>query len=201
MISKKAIDLILEMEGIDQPSRWPGGSSGITIGYGYDLGYEENFREDWEGQLPVDHLNLLATAIGKKGGAARAIASRFRNITISEGAARTVFLNKTLPAEIKKTRKAFPGFEEIPTKSGFEALPADAQGALVSLVYNRGNSMDGSRRVEMRAIRAAVKAGDLPVISEQIRLMKRLWIGTDIAKGMSRRRDREAQLVEEATAS
>jgi hypothetical protein len=199
MISKKALDLIFDLEGIDQPSLWPGGSSGITIGFGYDLGYEENFREDWSDFLPVDHVNLLATAIGKKGSDARAIASRFRSVTISQDDARSVFTNKTLPRYFELARKAFPGFEEIPTDSGFEALPADAQGALVSLIYNRGSSMDGSRRVEMRAIRAAVKAADLQVIAEQIQLMKHLWIGTDIARAMTNRRDREAQLVEEAT--
>ena len=41
----------------------------------------------------------------------------------------------------------------------FIGLPLDAQGALVSLVFNRGTSMEGDRRAEMRAIRDAVPGG------------------------------------------
>src|SRR5581483_9816573 len=32
MIPQPAIDLILSDEGLDQPGKWPGGESGITIG-------------------------------------------------------------------------------------------------------------------------------------------------------------------------
>jgi hypothetical protein len=61
---------------------------------------------------------------------------------------------------------AFPGINE---------LSPDAQGALVSLVFNRGTSMEGDRRREMRAIQAAVANGDLQEIADQLRSMKRLW--------------------------
>lgn len=189
MISKKAIDLILQLEGVDQPWKWPGGESGITIGYGYDLGYEENFRRDWDGHLTSAQIDHLSGALGKKGGAAHAIAGRYRDITIPEEAARNVFMGQTLPVICRQTEITFPGLD---------ALPPDVQGALVSLVYNRGEKMDGSRRVEMRAIRAAVKAGDAEVIAEQLRVMKRLWVGTDIASAMTNRREAEAKLVEGA---
>lgn len=38
-IPEKALQMILNFEGMDQPSKWPGSSSGISLGHGYDLGY------------------------------------------------------------------------------------------------------------------------------------------------------------------
>ena len=85
-----------------------------------------------------------------------------------------------------QTAQAFPGVD---------ALPADAQGALFSLVYNRGTSMTGDSRSEMRAIRDAVPAGDLQKIADQLRAMKRLWVGKGL-DGLLKRRDAEADLAE-----
>ena len=83
----------------------------------------------------------------------------------------------------------------------FEKLPLDVQGALVSLVYNRGTSMvDDSpedRRREMRAIRDAVAESDLQEIADELRVMKRLWVGKGL-DGLLKRRDAEAELVESA---
>ena len=39
----------------------------------------------------------------------------------------------------------------------------------------------------------------LTFIANQIRKMKRIWIGGSIEKGMGRRRDAEAKIIEEAT--
>jgi hypothetical protein len=84
-MSPKSVALILESEGLDQPSRWPGGASGITIGVGYDLGYysESEFRRDWAGILTEDEMNRLSAAIGKTGSSARAMASRFTDIKVT----------------------------------------------------------------------------------------------------------------------
>ena len=79
-------------------------------------------------------------------------------------------------------------------------MPPDAQGALVSLVFNRGPGMDGDRRREMRAVRDAVARKDLREIAGQIRAMKRLWEGQGL-DGLLRRRDAEADLVESAIGS
>jgi hypothetical protein len=53
-------------------------------------------------------------------------------------------------------------------------LLADRQGGLVSLVFNRGTSMEGHRRREMRAIRDLVPKKDVKEIADQIRQMKRI---------------------------
>src|SRR2546421_4292710 len=154
-ITDEALALILEAEGLDQPGKWPGESSGITIGLGYDLGF----------------------------------ASEFSDIKVKRDDAIDVFKNRTLPLYRARTEKAFPGVDQ---------LPANPQGALVSLVFNRGPGMDGDRRKEMRAVRDAVAAGDLQEIADQIRAMKHLWDPNKM-DGLLKRPDAEADLVESST--
>jgi hypothetical protein len=139
-------------------------------------------------------MERLSSAIGVKGQAAAIMASRFKDIKIRRSDAETVFTGNTLPRFEDQTRDAFPGFDN---------LPLDAQGALVSLVYNRGTSMhDNSaedRRREMREIKDIVLTWDggsdgLRAIANQIRSMKRLWEGKNLG-GLLRRRDAEADLI------
>jgi hypothetical protein len=153
-ITDKALDLILEAEGLDQPGKWPGESSGITLGIGYDIGFAtpEQFEEDWSPYLTSDQIDRLKTAIGVSGEAAHQRAAEFSDIKVTWDDAVEVFKNRTLPLYSQRTEDAFPGVDQ---------LPANAQGALVSLVFNRGAGMDGDRRKEIRAVRDAVAAGDL----------------------------------------
>lgn len=186
--SQKALELILRAEGLDQPGNWPGGSSGITIGIGYDLGYVtvDQFESDWNGHVSSPSLERLRTAIGIIGLNARNRAPHFSDIRINRPDAEEVFSERTLPLCRFRASQAFPGLDQ---------LPNDAQGALVSLVFNRGTSMNGDRRREMRAIRDAVPRGDLREIAAQLRSMKRLWIGKGL-DGLLARREAEAALVE-----
>jgi hypothetical protein len=64
--SKKALRPILDAEGLDQPGKWPGGASGVTIGIGYALGYvtEDQFESDWASYFTVAHEERLKTCIG-----------------------------------------------------------------------------------------------------------------------------------------
>ena len=187
-ITDEALDLILEAEGLDQPGKWPGEASGITLGIGYDIGFvtPEQFEEDWSPYLTSDEIERLKTAIGVSGEAAHEMASQFSDIKVKWDDAVEVFKNRTLPLYSKRTEKAFPGVDD---------LPANTQGALVSLIFNRGAAMDGDRRREMRAVRDAVAAGDLQEIANQIRAMKRLWVGKGV-DGLLKGRDAEADLVE-----
>ena len=189
-ITDKALALILEAEGLDQPGKWPGGGSGITLGIGYDLGYvtDEQFEQDWDKHLKPDQIERLKTAIGLTGGSAKMRAAQFADIKVTREQGTEVFKERTLPLHSKRTEGAFPGVDQ---------LPADAQGALVSLVFNRGPGMEGDRRREMRAVRDAVGRKDLREIARQIRAMKRIWEGQGLA-GLLRRRDAEADLVESA---
>jgi GH24 family phage-related lysozyme (muramidase) len=189
-IPDEAVALILNAEGLDQPSKWPGGSSGITIGVGYDLGFvtADQFEEDWSPFLSGDEIDRLKDVIGISGDAARQRAGEFRDIRIKEADAEQVFKERTLPDYSEQTERAFPGVDQLPPK---------VQGVLVSLVFNRGGGMDGDSRREMRAVRDAVANGDLQEIANQIRAMKRLWEGKGL-DGLLERRDAEADLVESA---
>jgi GH24 family phage-related lysozyme (muramidase) len=189
-VPDEALALILDAEGLDQPGQWPGGGSGITIGVGYDLGFvtPEQFEKDWSPYLESDEIDRLKDVIGLSGEAAHDRAGEFRDIKIKRADAEEVFKQRTLPLYSQRTEDAFPGVD---------ALPPNAQGALVSLVFNRGTAMDGDRRREMRAIRDAIAQGDLQQIANQLRAMKRIWEGKGL-DGLLRRRDAEADLVESA---
>jgi hypothetical protein len=161
---------------------WPGGDSGVTIGVGYDLGYEAQFRGDWSGRLPAPALARLAAVCGITGAAAQAAAARVGDIVVPWDAADAVFRGRMLPRETARTLEAFPGAE---------ALSPDSLGALVSLVFNRGAGMQGDRRREMRDIRDAIAARKFADVPPLIRAMKRLWpTSTDLRD----RRDEEALL-------
>jgi GH24 family phage-related lysozyme (muramidase) len=83
-----------------------------------------------------------------------------------------------------------------------DVYPGVVQGALLSLVFNRGTSLQGGRREEMRKIRELLATGStkeqtLEEIATQFRKMKSLWIGKGL-DGLVIRREREARWVESA---
>jgi GH24 family phage-related lysozyme (muramidase) len=196
-IPRESLEFIIDEEGMDQPYRFPGGESGVTLGHGYDLGAEneqELFR-DWKKWLSADQLTRLNKAIGKSGPAAAAMCPRFADIKISSEAADDVFFRCTVPKYYQQTLETFPGMD---------AYPGVVQGALLSLVFNRGTSLRGGRREEMRKIRELLATGStkeqtLEEIATQFRKMKSLWIGKDL-DGLVIRREREARWVESAIA-
>jgi len=171
---------------------YPGGESGVTIGIGYDLGYTTytQFASDWKSYLMPEIFTLLSQHLGKKGGAAKSIIHTLNNVVIPWSAAETVFKNCDIPRYIKQTIAAFPTSDK---------LKPDAFGALVSLVFNRGGSMTGDSRLEMRNIRDAI-SGVIHVenvyqyIADQFLSMKRLWIGKGL-DGLLARRGEEAVLI------
>ena len=189
----EAVELILEAEGVDQPSEVPPESSGISAGRGYDLMAEKNFLADWRGVIPDAWLHRLAAAVGKPHAWAVAHAKDFRDIHITSSQADRVFFARTLPQEIASARKAFPGFDQAPPL---------LQGVLVSLGYNRGWGMTDrpgqKSRAGMRAIRDAVAAADYAAVPDLLRDMARLWPRTS---GLYRRRRDEAALAERALAT
>jgi len=205
MLSKKSLDLILEFEVgggenyynkfLKNPA-WPGEQSGVTIGVGYDLGYvnKAEFSEDWK-DLPKEIFDRLYKVVGIKGYNAKNLIRGLKDITIPWELSLQVFNNKTVTKFYNLTQQTFPNFDN---------LPEDAKGGLVSLVFNRGNALEGDRRREMKLIRDGMKLVSvydqkaLTFIANQIRNMKRIWIGGSIEKGMSRRRDAEAKLIEES---
>jgi hypothetical protein len=201
LISKRAYDLILKYEvgggiryynkALKSPT-YPGGQSGVTIGIGYDLGYNDlaGFTKDWGSVLDEEPFYRLADTLGKKGSSASKLIPSVKDISISWQSAETVFNSSTLPRFVQMTQKAFPGSEK---------LSPDTFGALVSIVFNRGASISGSSRVEMKNIRDAISGKIVTdnlnsYIANQIVSMKRLWKGKGL-DGLLTRRDAEAELV------
>jgi hypothetical protein len=196
LIPERAIDLIIAFE-VGSPEVyhakyrrpiWPGAASGVTVGIGYDLGHAAPrvIALDWESH---PHAVRLSTASGTTGPLARELAKRLADVVIEYGHARQVFDQTSVVEHYRIARRVFGG-------PAFDALPPNAQGALVSVVFNRGGAMAGERRREMRAIRdACVPAADTACIATQLRAMTRLWAGTDIEAGMRRRRHAEAELA------
>jgi GH24 family phage-related lysozyme (muramidase) len=180
--------LILEFEGFDHKPDWPQGASGVTIAIGYDCGYNSNkvIKTDWH-ELQSSWRDRLADTSGLVGRKAQAVISGLRDIYVTTDIGSRVFDNVDVPREYDNCSRFMPGCEN---------LRPNAQGAIMSLGYNRGWGMTGDSRREMRNIRDLVPKKDYGGIANEIRKMKRIWEGTVIQNGMNRRRDAEARLVE-----
>lgn len=197
-LCKKGIDAIIDWEsgGVSEYNRhpeWPGNAandndpSGITIGIGWDLGQtpaNETSRA-WKPHLSVDDLAKLISVSGIKGKQARLLLPSVRHIEISWDKASRVFDDVTLPTWYIRALRIYPQIETIPTLCA---------AALIGLVFNRGTSLEGSTRTEMKEIQSALKAGDLEKIPDLLVKMKRLWPNFD---GLKNRRDKEANLFRE----
>jgi GH24 family phage-related lysozyme (muramidase) len=183
-------ELILSFEGFDARPAWPQGASGVTIGWGYDLGYYSRavIVGDWH-ELRNDWLERLSAQSGVTGRKAKDRIAQLRDILIERDIGTRVFDNVDVAREFANCKRAFPGFID---------LRPNAQAALISLTFNRGTSMIGNNRREMRAIRDLVPRKDYGGMATQLRLMIRVWYGTPIVRGMKNRRLAEAQLMEEA---
>jgi GH24 family phage-related lysozyme (muramidase) len=201
MISKKATDLIIQHEVGGrayyekklQAPIWAGGESGVTIGMGYDLGYnsDKQFMLDWSGAINLNFINALRPTIGIKGPQAKAmLKGEILNVRIPYNTAYEVFVKSSLPRYYAMTKKIYPNMD---------LLNDDTKGALVSVVYNRGNRLEGDSRAEMRAIVDLIAKQDYEGIAEQIEKSKRLWEGKGL-DGLVTRRESEADLVRDSMA-
>lgn len=166
---------------------WPGGASGVTWGIGYDGGHQTAtvIADDW--QAHAERIRLARTA-GITGRPAKRALPNYRDIETAFDYASQVFEERSLIEYTRRARRAFG--------DGFDLLHSNACAALVSLVYNRGASMSGDSRREMRALRdECVPEQDYACMAAQIRGMTRLWRGTVNEKGLTARREAEAILV------
>lgn len=194
-IAPKAEALILDFEGFVPYPEWPGYSSGITIGYGDDLGYctRDEFAQRWMPFLSQTQFEILATVLGITGPRASVILPSVKGIPIREKDARHVFDTFLMPDYMAKTINTYPGSEE---------LLGEAFGALVSLIYNRGTSLEGDRRTEMAAIAPLIVSKDLQGIANQFLAMRRLWPKQgDSDHDLYSRRTAEAKLITDSITS
>lgn len=167
---------------------WPKGESGITMGIGADLGYMslEEFENYFSHYFTAEENILIKKIIGLKGDKAKKALSKVQHIELSWINASEAFVKWTLPKFWKMANDLWPGLDQ---------LKESAQIALVSLVFNRGASIKGPSRVEMKNIKPLVVNKDYKGIANEIRSMKRLWVGKKL-DGLLARRDKEAQAIE-----
>lgn len=166
---------------------WPGESSGVTIGVGFDLGYnsQAQFSEAWGAILSDETFAILGQSLGLKGATARDwlhAKPEARAIEVTWNQALDVFTRITVPRFYVQTMRIYPQAEN---------LPPPARDALISLVFNRGAALAGDRRAEMLGIQNALRDGRLYDVPDLLRSMKRLWPNT---LGLQKRRDAEAEL-------
>ncbi len=93
---------------------WPGGASGVTIGIGYDLGYQATFEADWAGLLTASQMAALKQWIGIRGSGAAAGPAALAGIAIPWSGAWTVFIGRSLPQSVGDTRNVFYRSREMP---------------------------------------------------------------------------------------
>ena len=195
--SRAAVDLIVAHEVSSkalyekkyQRPEWPGVQSGITVGIGYDLGYNDasTIQNDWIDVLPPNVVREMQRYAGLTGTRAKAMLSQAREIIVVPWEpAMAVFMKTSLPKFEAMALRACPGSEK---------LPAGCFGVLTSVTYNRGPSFskEGDRYREMRNIRDHIVTGRWDEVPRELRSMKRLWPGV---AGLQRRREEEAQLWE-----
>jgi hypothetical protein len=197
-LSRKGLDFIIAQEATSEAyyskrearPNWPGESSGVTIGIGYDLGYNTlaQFNRDWDKHLFPRNLERLGRYCGVTGEAANQACGDLHDIVIPWAAACQVFEEQTVPRFYLKMLRIYPQAE---------SLPPEAASALLSLVFNRGTKLTGERRTEMMGIRNALADGKLSEIPKLFRDQVRLWPETE---GLRDRRVAEAQLFAQAIA-
>ena len=197
--SQEAFDLIVEQEVTSkavyekkyQRPEWPGASSGVTVGIGYDLGQTTaaTIRKDWQGVVDPAMLEVMVGCSGITGDAAKAYLPKVHDkIFITWDQAIKVHQNCVIPKWEKMVSDNLPNTD---------ILSPNQFGALTSLTFNRGASYnkDGDRYKEMRNIKTHMANKNLAAIPNEIRSMKRLWEGKNLP-GLLARRDAEADLFE-----
>lgn len=197
--SQEAFDLIVEEEVTSkavyekkyQRPEWPGASSGVTVGIGYDLGQTSaaTIRKDWQGVVDPAMLEVMVGCFNIIGDAAKAYLPKVRDkILITWDQAVQVHQNCVIPRWEKMVSDNLPNTD---------ILSPNQFGALTSLTFNRGASYnkDGDRYKEMRNIKTHMANKNLAAIPNEIRSMKRLWEGKNLP-GLLARRDAEADLFE-----
>lgn len=194
------LNLIIDQEVSDQatydklyihPTDGGGGDSGVTTGIGYDYSAVSRSRSltDWEA-LPQSDNNRLASTAGLSGSPARARLPGLRDISVPWSIAVDEFQVVDVPRYWQECEQAFPGFDD---------LRPNAQGAILSVVYNRGSSTVGPSRVDFRTLRTAIANQDYDAMAAAVRhmlvTMRSAWQSAGIYEDMVGRRNAEADLI------
>lgn len=184
----RGLALIVEYEGYAARPEAPDARlSGISGGLGYDWHtVSPNLSViDWKA-LAVPAPKRLADTHPYYGPTAKSHLRDVHDIVLPRPVGFDVFNRVDVPRFYAICKKTYPGFED---------LRLNARDAVLSLVYNRGSSLVGNNRLEMRQLVSLIKAKDYPGMADAVRRMKRVWRGTEIQNGMFARREGEARLI------
>jgi hypothetical protein len=197
VISRKLFEFLLVSEEYAQyPYALADDNSGVTIGYGYDLGQQTAAAVDAELRdlYTAEEIERLKGALGKKGQQARDFVHNVSSISISkENALKLVTIMKARYAQ--QVVNVYPKVVN---------LHPDCQGVLLSLVINRGNALSGNTpakhasRLEMRQMKEDFDNDQPELVPSRLRGMKRLWENDPNTTGVATRREKEAVFFEEA---
>lgn len=166
---------------------WPGVRSGVTWGVGYDGGYytREGITRDWARHAQVGRL---ASTSGVVGAPAKALIPSLADIRTPYPMAEEVFVASMLPVYCELAKRTF--------RNGWDGLTQHAKDSLVATVFNRGAGMGGESRVEMKVLRdTCVPAADTRCMAAQYRSMPRVWRGTSVEAGLTKRYNETAKLA------
>jgi hypothetical protein len=176
----------------------PGAWSGVTIGIGWDLRFNDTkaFDKAWGellefGVLSHEQFFRLRNYVGREISSSRrdSVERELQDIKIPWYYAHKVFCTLTIPRFYALAANTFPGFL---------SAPIEIRAALTSLVFNRGASLRGNRRKFMRAIYQELKSGSWKRVGHNLRKMEVWWRGMSVYLGLKRRRYEEADVADSA---
>ena len=130
-----------------------------------------------------EDLEAMKKCVGKRGAEADDVKKHAASVNIPYSVAVRQFVERALPKWIDRSRALWPNFN---------SLSQGQRAALTSIAFNRGTSLEGRRRDEMRAIVAALANNNLTPVPRLIRSMSR-W---HTLEGLRKRRHHEAAMFE-----
>jgi hypothetical protein len=171
-------------EGHSGRPYWPGGSSGVTLDPGFDLGHQtlKKTRELYKTRITDNQYRAVARVTGIRGAEAKP-ASRgpaIQSIRISRSAALRVMPHIAVSYWQGIVRR-FPALDNL-------ATPPSVQTALLSLAYNRGVGNSG-----LKLLGVSIKKSQWLKVASAIGKMQQ----THKLQGIRIRRRQEADLIRE----
>lgn len=195
MISKKAIDLIVQFEvggksyydkAMHRPT-FPG-YGGIKIGIGYNLAYtyQKQLINDWSGNINPNYFPALFRVVGLRGiPAKQMMIGDLMKVSIPYLNAYDVLVKRTIPRYYLMALEIYPELS---------LLNEDTKGAIISMVMCRGMKLEGENRAEMRELVELIANQDYEGIADAVERSKRLS-ETRGFDDLVRRREAETDLI------
>ena len=164
---------------------WQTTRSGVTIGIGWDCGYntKSTLFKEWVDYLQSDYLDELSSVLGFTGKKAHDNLDKVSSVIVPYDAAINQFETYTIPRYYNLATSAYPGLD---------SAPQSVKDVIVSLTFNRGTSVKGDTRTEMLKIKKDIAKKNYSDIIDQLISMKRLWPNT---RGLLERRDAESEFL------